>query len=137
MSIFTASVFVGRKLAFVNFVCISDFHISFSFYRPVHCWIRGDKLFRVALDVRRLNKQLTATYWLLGSFWLQAIFAATCTVIGLLILPETYSPVLLAKKAKKLRKETGNQDLWAPADRTDWSLKGLAHRTIERVRCVY
>lgn len=31
-------------------------------------------------------------------------------------LPETYPPVLLERKAKKLRKESGNQDLRAPSE---------------------
>jgi len=37
-------------------------------------------------------------------------------VICIFTLPETYPPVLLERKAKKLRKETGNQDLRAPSE---------------------
>ena len=37
--------------------------------------------------------------------------AGTITVGGFVVLRETYPPVLLERKAKKLRKETGNQDL--------------------------
>lgn len=33
-----------------------------------------------------------------------------------LLLPETYGPVLLCKKARKLRKETGNEQIFAPAE---------------------
>ncbi|KAL8791737.1 MAG: hypothetical protein Q9195_005675 [Heterodermia aff. obscurata] len=44
-------------------------------------------------------------------FWLIAIVAGTITIMGLFVLRETYPPVLLERKAKKLRKETGNQDL--------------------------
>ena len=36
--------------------------------------------------------------------------------MGFLVLRETYPPVLLGRKAKKLRKETGNQDLRSKLD---------------------
>ncbi|KAJ7162170.1 major facilitator superfamily domain-containing protein [Mycena filopes] len=39
-----------------------------------------------------------------------------------LFVPESYAPVLLKRKAKKLRKETGDQTYWAPLDRRDTSL---------------
>ena len=38
--------------------------------------------------------------------------------VTLFMIPETYPPVLLERKAKKLRKETGNQDLKAPSELT-------------------
>jgi len=37
-------------------------------------------------------------------------------VLIIFTLPETYPPVLLERKAKKLRKETGNQELRAPSE---------------------
>ncbi|KAJ7624144.1 major facilitator superfamily domain-containing protein [Mycena rosella] len=39
-----------------------------------------------------------------------------------LLVPESYAPVLLKRKARKLRKETGDQSYWAPLDRRDTSL---------------
>ncbi|TFY69956.1 hypothetical protein EVG20_g2924 [Dentipellis fragilis] len=39
-----------------------------------------------------------------------------------LIVPETYIPVILKKKAQKLRKTTGNPDYWAPIERRETSL---------------
>ncbi|KAJ7467084.1 major facilitator superfamily domain-containing protein [Mycena latifolia] len=39
-----------------------------------------------------------------------------------LFVPESYAPVLLKRKARKLRKETGGKSYWAPLDRQDISL---------------
>ncbi len=38
-------------------------------------------------------------------------------------LPETYAPTILARKAKKLRKETGQEEWWAPLERKDKDFK--------------
>ncbi|KAJ7267696.1 MFS transporter [Mycena haematopus] len=39
-----------------------------------------------------------------------------------LFVPETYAPVLLKRKAAKLRRETGDESYWAPLERRDRSL---------------
>ncbi|KAJ7680960.1 major facilitator superfamily domain-containing protein [Mycena polygramma] len=39
-----------------------------------------------------------------------------------LFVPESYAPVLLKRKARKLRKETGDQSYWAPLDRRETTL---------------
>ncbi|KAJ7140499.1 MFS general substrate transporter [Mycena crocata] len=39
-----------------------------------------------------------------------------------LFVPESYAPVLLKRKARKLRKTTGDQAYWAPLDRRDTTL---------------
>jgi len=44
-------------------------------------------------------------------FWFTSIFGATVAVIGYLTLHETYTPVLLERKARRLRKETGDATL--------------------------
>ncbi|KAJ7782471.1 MFS general substrate transporter [Mycena maculata] len=38
-----------------------------------------------------------------------------------LFIPESYAPVLLQRKARRLRKDTGDQTYWAPLDRRDTS----------------
>lgn len=43
-------------------------------------------------------------------FWTSTMFGAAVTALGLLTLKETYAPVLLEKKARRLRKETNNQE---------------------------
>jgi len=39
-----------------------------------------------------------------------------------LFVPESYAPVLLKRKARKLRKDTGDQTYWAPLDRRETTL---------------
>ncbi|KAK9452626.1 major facilitator superfamily domain-containing protein [Dipodascopsis uninucleata] len=41
-------------------------------------------------------------------FWITAIFAGVCLIILLLSLPETFRPVLIMRRARKLRKEGQN-----------------------------
>ncbi|EHK21983.1 uncharacterized protein TRIVIDRAFT_191800 [Trichoderma virens Gv29-8] len=41
-------------------------------------------------------------------FWIISIIAGLVTIVALAILRETYPPVLLERKARRLRKETGN-----------------------------
>lgn len=48
-------------------------------------------------------------------FWVELIFAGV-TWPFLLFMPETFGPVLLRRKAAKLRKETGDQKIVAPVE---------------------
>ncbi|WFD24773.1 hypothetical protein MEQU1_003478 [Malassezia equina] len=41
-------------------------------------------------------------------FWFSSIFGAVIAVVGFITLSETYTPVLLERKAQRLRQETGN-----------------------------
>jgi multidrug resistance protein len=50
-------------------------------------------------------------------FWVMSIFAGVCTLQIIFTIPETYEPILLVEKAKRLRKETGNQSYYAPLER--------------------
>ena len=45
--------------------------------------------------------------------WITMIMAAAAGLIGLFVLPETYAPVLLQRKAARLRLETKNWALHA------------------------
>ncbi|KAH9884674.1 MFS general substrate transporter [Cubamyces lactineus] len=55
-------------------------------------------------------------------FWLLTLFAGTCLVFIVLTLPETYAPVILIKRAQRLRKETGDTRYWAPLERNKMAL---------------
>ncbi|KAJ7038322.1 major facilitator superfamily domain-containing protein [Mycena alexandri] len=55
-------------------------------------------------------------------FWVLAIFAGVCTILIVLILPETYAPVLLAKSAQKKREETGDSRFYAPMEKIKLSI---------------
>jgi MFS family permease len=49
-------------------------------------------------------------------FWILAIVSGFTTIMMLLFMPETFAPVLLDRKTKKLRKQTGNQMLRSKLD---------------------
>lgn len=50
------------------------------------------------------------------------------------ILPETYAPVILLAKVKKLREEdpVGSKNLYAEHEKQDWSIMGVIRRTLFR-----
>jgi MFS family permease len=64
-------------------------------------------------------------------FWVLAIVSGTAAAIALVILKESYAPVILARKAKRLRKETGNPNLRSKLD-TGLTPKELFKRAIFR-----
>lgn len=45
-------------------------------------------------------------------YWLQLIFSFVSWILITFTIPETYAPTILARRAKKLRKETGDES-WA------------------------
>jgi multidrug resistance protein len=49
-------------------------------------------------------------------YWVLTMFAGVCLVLIVFTLPETYAPIILAKKAKRLRKETGDDRWYAPSE---------------------
>ncbi|GME31829.1 Major facilitator superfamily [Neofusicoccum parvum] len=49
------------------------------------------------------------------TFWLGLIIAGV-TWIPLLAMPETYAPVILKRRAKRLRKQTGDPNIFAPIE---------------------
>lgn len=51
------------------------------------------------------------------TFWLINIWSAVMLVILVFFAPESYAPIILAKRAKKMRAETGNSDLYAEHER--------------------
>ncbi|KAI0050323.1 MFS polyamine transporter [Auriscalpium vulgare] len=67
-------------------------------------------------------------------FWVMMIFAGALAVLAALFLPETYAPVLLARKAQRLRKAdpVGNQALYAAHEKNPWNFRALLDRTIFR-----
>lgn len=43
-------------------------------------------------------------------YWIQLILSGIVWILITFTVPETYAPTILARRAKKMRKETGNQD---------------------------
>jgi MFS family permease len=50
-------------------------------------------------------------------FWILAIFTGFCLFLAIFVIPETYAPVLLVKKAQSLRRETGDERFTAALER--------------------
>ncbi|KAL7416382.1 major facilitator superfamily domain-containing protein [Mrakia frigida] len=55
-------------------------------------------------------------------YWLLCAFAAFCLLVIVFTIPETYAPVILVQKAKRLRKETG-EPWFAPLERKQTGIK--------------
>ena len=55
-------------------------------------------------------------------FWILTMFAGFCFFVILFFVPETYAPALLMAKARKLRKETGEERWYAPCAFHPYSL---------------
>ena len=47
-------------------------------------------------------------------YWILAIFAGVCLIVIIFTVPETYAPAILVTKARRLRKETGEERWYAP-----------------------
>ncbi|THY38859.1 MFS general substrate transporter [Aureobasidium pullulans] len=60
--------------------------------------------------------------------WLTLIFVGLVGFFGLLIIRETFEPVLLKRKAKRLRRQTGNSDLHAKFEETPIDIKILVQK---------
>ncbi|OQO05838.1 hypothetical protein B0A48_09933 [Cryoendolithus antarcticus] len=58
------------------------------------------------------------------AYWLQLIIAGATWPL-LLTMPETFAPTILAKQAKKMRKESGRDDVYAPTE--------LEHRDMREI----
>ncbi|KAI0030849.1 major facilitator superfamily domain-containing protein [Vararia minispora EC-137] len=59
--------------------------------------------------------EVTGTDWR-WLFWVLTMFAGVCLVLTFFTIKETYSPVLLVQKARRVRKETGDSRYYAPLE---------------------
>ncbi|ODV94842.1 hypothetical protein PACTADRAFT_76447 [Pachysolen tannophilus NRRL Y-2460] len=64
-------------------------------------------------------------------FWVNMAFAGAMWIVAS-IIPETYAPVILKKRAKKLRKETGNDKIMTEQEANKLSLKELINTVLYR-----
>lgn len=53
------------------------------------------------------------------TFYVMVIWTCSVLILMSLFVPETYRPILLVRKAKRLRLETGNDRYWAPLERSN------------------
>jgi MFS family permease len=65
-------------------------------------------------------------------FWSTTILCALIQLSGLFFLQETYAPVLLQRKAAKLRKESGNESYYTEYDDGDRRLIVLLSTALVR-----
>ncbi|KAI2012860.1 hypothetical protein LOZ52_003712 [Ophidiomyces ophidiicola] len=73
--------------------------------------------------------QYTTWRWI---FWSSSIFDAGIQILSLIFLSETYAPKILHDKAKKLRKETGNQDLHTEYETPDRTFLQILRKNLVR-----
>ncbi|KZP26647.1 MFS general substrate transporter [Athelia psychrophila] len=71
----------------------------------------------------------------LGWRWTEyilAIWVFTISVLGVVFLPETYAPVLLKKKAQRVRRKTGNEELYHPHEQMKLDPKTIVTKHFSR-----
>ncbi|EER24330.1 Major Facilitator Superfamily protein [Coccidioides posadasii C735 delta SOWgp] len=73
--------------------------------------------------------QNTSWRWI---FWATSIFDAVVQILAFIFLSETYAPKILATKAKKLRRETGNEKLRTKWETPDRSLFQILRKNLSR-----
>jgi MFS family permease len=66
------------------------------------------------------------------TFWVALIFAGIVMVFTIFCLPETYTKVLLEQKAARMRKETGNANLYAASEKNRQSMIELYKVSLSR-----
>ncbi|KAH7336073.1 major facilitator superfamily domain-containing protein [Rhexocercosporidium sp. MPI-PUGE-AT-0058] len=64
--------------------------------------------------------------------YIEAIWVFAAAALAFFALPELYAPVLLKKKAQRLRKETGNQSLYHPHETIKLSPKTIVTKHFAR-----
>ena len=64
-------------------------------------------------------------------FWVNLAFAGFITVL-VCAIPETYAPVILKRRAQKLRKETGNKNIMTEQEKVKMSLSQIIHVVLLR-----
>lgn len=64
--------------------------------------------------------------------YIQAIWVFTIAAAGIFTFPEMYGPVLLKRKAQRLRKETGNQALYHPHEKLKLDVKSIITKQFSR-----
>ncbi|KAI1845285.1 hypothetical protein JX266_008595 [Neoarthrinium moseri] len=93
--------------------------VEFAITQPVlsDCWVPAErgKSFSISTFIPLLGPAIgpiiggvvTQTIGWRWTFWILSIYDGTLIIIGVVVLQETYEPILLAKKAAKLRETTG------------------------------
>lgn len=73
--------------------------------------------------------QVTGTSWR-WLFYTCTIFSGVCLIVTALTLKETYAPIILTRKAKRIRKETGDDRYVSPLELSPLDPKHLIAQTL-------
>ena len=65
-------------------------------------------------------------------FWFLAILGASSTLVLFFTLPETYAPIILRNKARKIRAETGDPLVYAAIEQEDHRIFEILKVTLSR-----
>ncbi|KAH6916843.1 polyamine transporter 1 [Coprinopsis sp. MPI-PUGE-AT-0042] len=65
-------------------------------------------------------------------FWVLTGFCAFCWLLIMFTVPETYAPVILARKAQTKRQETGDSRYYAEFERRTWDVRKRAYHVLVR-----
>ncbi|TEB39025.1 polyamine transporter 1 [Coprinellus micaceus] len=65
-------------------------------------------------------------------FWVLTGFTGFCLTTIIFTVPETYSPLLLARKAQQKREETGDLGYYAPFERQEWPIRARVYHVLVR-----
>lgn len=66
------------------------------------------------------------------AFWIALIYAGLSGLLVLFFLPETYSPIILKRRAAEIRRESGNENIFAPIELEKKGAKQLITVTLLR-----
>ena len=64
--------------------------------------------------------------------YIEAMWVAAVIAFGLFFMPEVYSPVLLKRKAQRLREETGDDRYWHPHESQKINLNNIVTKYLSR-----
>nr|OQO28070.1 hypothetical protein B0A51_06620 [Rachicladosporium sp. CCFEE 5018] len=78
-----------------------------------------------------IGAALTETLSWRWTQYIQAIFGFSVTVLSLIFMPELYGPVLLSRKAKTLRKSTGENRYYHPHESQSFSVRSIITKHLE------
>ncbi|KIY70946.1 MFS general substrate transporter [Cylindrobasidium torrendii FP15055 ss-10] len=65
-------------------------------------------------------------------FWTLTIFAGVCLAVIVILIPETYKPIILVRKARRIRKETGDERYYAPMEKTRKTMREQVENVLAR-----
>jgi len=65
-------------------------------------------------------------------FWFLAIFGGVSTFVLFLTMPETYAPIILGRKAKRIRERTSDKHVYAAIEWEDKRIWKMLQITLSR-----